>query len=94
MKWNESLLNEIPGIFHNGSDYDYLIIKKLANEFEGQFECLGENTGKYKTFSALMEKEVTKIDKDDHEHVVTISYEKNIYWNCKIYGKFIIKSCW
>ena len=56
-----------------------MIIKKLANEFEGQFECLGENTEKYKTFSALMEKEVTKIDKDDHEHVVTISYEKNIY---------------
>ena len=94
MKWNESLLNEIPGVCHNGSDYDYFIIKKLANEFEGQFECLGENTEKYKTFSGLIQKEVTKIDKDGHENVVTISYEKNIHWNCKIYGKFIIKSCW
>ena len=34
--------NEIPVIFHNGSNYDYhLIIKELANEFDGQFECLG-----------------------------------------------------
>ena len=32
---------EIPVIFHNGSTYDYhFIIKELAEEFEGQFECL------------------------------------------------------
>ena len=36
---------EIPVVFHNGSTYDYhFIIKELAEEFEGQFECLGENT--------------------------------------------------
>ena len=36
--------NEIPVVFHNSSTYDYhFIIKELANEFEGQFECLGEN---------------------------------------------------
>ena len=35
---------------HNGS-YDYhFITKKLAEEFKGQFECLGENTEKYVTF--------------------------------------------
>ena len=35
----------IPVIFHNGSKYDYhFIIKELASEFEGNFECLGENT--------------------------------------------------
>ena len=34
-------------MFHNGSTYDYhFIIKKVANEFEGQLECLGENTEK------------------------------------------------
>ena len=34
--------NEIPVVFHNGSNYDYhFIIKELANEFEGQFECPG-----------------------------------------------------
>ena len=33
---------EIPVIFHNGSSYDYhFIIKGLAEEFEGDFECLG-----------------------------------------------------
>ena len=41
--------NEIPVVFQNGSNYYYhFIIKELANEFERQFECLGENTEKYK----------------------------------------------
>ena len=36
--------NEITVVFYNGSNYDYyFIVKELANEFEGQFECLGEN---------------------------------------------------
>ena len=43
--------NEIPVVFHNDSNYDYcLIIKKLANEFEVQLKCLGENTENYKLF--------------------------------------------
>ena len=43
---------EIPVVFHNGSTYDYhFIIKELAEEFDEQFECLGENTEKYITFS-------------------------------------------
>ena len=42
---------EIPIVFHNGSTYDYhFIIKELAEEFEGEFEYLGENTEKYTTF--------------------------------------------
>ena len=41
----------IPVIFHNGSTYDYrFIITELACEFEGNFECLGENTEKYNFF--------------------------------------------
>lgn len=41
--------NEIPVVLHNWLNYDYhLIIKKLAEEFEGQFECCGENTKKYR----------------------------------------------
>ena len=41
LKFN--LLIEIPVVFDNGSNYDYhFIIKELANEFERQFECLGE----------------------------------------------------
>ena len=47
----------IPVIFHNGSTYDYhFIIKELANEFEGNFECFGENTEKYITFSVPIKK--------------------------------------
>ena len=52
-------LKEIPVVFHNGSTYDYhFIIKELADEFEGQFECLGENTDKYITFSVPIKKEL------------------------------------
>ena len=36
---------EIPIVFHNGSTYDYrLMIRHLAKEFKGDFECIGENT--------------------------------------------------
>ena len=56
--------NEIPVVFHNGSNYDYhFIIKELANEFEGQFECLGKNKEKCKTFSIPIEKESQKLIK-------------------------------
>ena len=49
---------EIPVVFHNGSTYDYhFIIKELGKEFVGKFECLGENTEKYITFSVPIEKE-------------------------------------
>ena len=48
---------EIPALFHNGSTYDYLfIIKELVKEFEGNFDCLGENTEKYITFSVQLKK--------------------------------------
>ena len=50
---------EIPVVFHNGSTYDYHFInKKLSEEFEGQIECLGENTEKYITFSVPIKKEL------------------------------------
>ena len=41
---NYKIPQEIPVKIHNGSTYDYhFIIKELAEEFKGQFECLGEN---------------------------------------------------
>ena len=50
---------EIPVVFHNGSTYDYhFIIKELVKEFEGNFDCLGENTEKYITFSVLLKKKI------------------------------------
>ena len=47
-------LKEIPAVFLNGSTYDYHSIRKeLAEEFERQFECLGEKHRKiYYFFSA------------------------------------------
>ena len=50
---------KIPVVFHNGSTYDYhFIIKQLAKELESEFECLGENTEKYITFSVAIKKEL------------------------------------
>ena len=64
--------NEIPVVFRKGPNYDYhFILKELASEFE----CIGENTRKYKTFSNPIEIEVTNIYKDGNENVVTISYK-------------------
>ena len=49
---------EIPVKIHNGSKYDYHFrIKELAEEFKGKFECLGENTEKYISFSVPIKKE-------------------------------------
>ena len=42
----------IPLVFHNGFNYDFhLVIERLAKDFDGPFNCLGENTEKYITFS-------------------------------------------
>ena len=49
---------EIPVGFHNGSTYDcHFIIKRLAREFKGYFESIGENMEKYITFSVPIKKE-------------------------------------
>ena len=54
---------EIPVVFHNGSTYDHhLIIKELVKEFDGNFECLGENTEKYITFSVPIKKKIENKD--------------------------------
>ena len=54
---------EIPVVFHNGSTYDYhFIIKELVKKFDGNFECLGENTEKYITFSVPIKKKVENKD--------------------------------
>ena len=57
------ILKEIPVVFHNGSTYDYhFIIKELVKEFKGNFECLGENTEKYITFSVPIKKKIKNKD--------------------------------
>ena len=89
---------EIPVVFSNGSTYDYhFIIKELAKEFEGQFECLGENTEKYVTFSVSVKKKITKIGKDGSE-IMSVKDDQLIFrcFECrnshkKIFNKDLIK---
>ena len=50
-----------------------MIIKVLAEEFERQFICLGENTEKYTTFSVSVQKEVARIDINGEEITKTIT---------------------
>ena len=76
---------EIPIVLHNGSTYDFhFIIKELAKEFEGEFECLDENTEKYITLSVPIKKEIRKRDKDGialdlcqhHYQILSVIYLK------------------
>ena len=54
---------EILIVFHNGSTYDYhFIIKELVKEFEGDFECLGEDTEKFITYSVPIKKKIENKD--------------------------------
>ena len=83
--------NEIPVVFYNGSNYDYHFnMKELEDEFKVKFDCLVENTEKYKKFSVPIEKEIKKIDKDSNEDIKTVSYKINLLI-VQIYDKFIIK---
>ena len=69
-------------VFHNGSTDDYrFIINKLAKEFYGQLECLGENTEKYITFSVPISKELHNGKK--------VTYRLKFIDLCQL----IIKSC-
>ena len=45
----------------------HFIIKELAEEFEKQLTCLGENIEKYITIMVPIEKEVTTIDKNEED---------------------------
>ena len=68
--------HEIPVKIHNDSKYDYhFIIKELAEEFKGQFECLGENSEKYITFSVPIKKE--------NEDGKTITYKIKFIDTCR-----------
>ena len=72
---NYKITKDIRIVFHNLSSYDsHFIIKELANEFDGELECLGENTAKYISFSVKINKEITKKDEDGNEKIVNMPY--------------------
>ena len=69
-----SVPEEILIVFHNQSNYGFhFIIKELAEHFEKQFNCLGQNTEKCIIFSVPLEEEVTKIDENGKEITRTMS---------------------
>ena len=76
---------EIPVVFHNGSTYDYhFIIKVLVKEFNGNFDCLGENTEKYITFSVPLKK---KIENKDNQ----INYKIKFIDSCRFMSSSLSK---
>ena len=78
---------EIPVVFHNGSTYDYhFIIKKLVKEFEGNFDCLSENTEKYITFSVPLKK---KIDNKNLEITYKIKFIDNFRFMSSSLSKLV-----
>ena len=52
-----------------------MIIKELAEEFKGQFDCLEENTEKSNTFSIPIKKE--------HDNGKTITYKIKFIDSCR-----------
>ena len=78
------ITKEIPIVFHNGFTYDYhFIIKQLAKEFNGNFECLGENTEKYIAFSVPIKKE--------YDNGKTIIYKLKVIVDlCKIHYQILL----
>ena len=74
------IVKETHLLFHNGSAYDYhFTIKYLAREFKGHFECLGENTEKYISFTVPFKKVINDEETNDEE----IKYRIRISDSCR-----------
>ena len=65
----------IPVVFHNGSSYDnHFVIRQLVKDFKGYFNCVGENTEKYISFSVSIFKESDKGNKKKKPDVFTLKF--------------------
>ena len=77
---------EIPVVFHNSSTYDYhFIIKELVKEFDGNFDCLGENTEKYITFSVPLKKKI------ENKASIEINYKIKFIDSCRFMSSSLSK---
>ena len=77
---------EIPVVFHNRSTYDYhFIIKELVQEFNGNFDCLGENTEKYITFSVPLKKKI------ENKACIEINYKIKFIDSCRFMSSSLSK---
>ena len=72
----------------------HFIIKQLAEEFEKQVTCSGENTKKYITFAVPVEKKVIKIYKNGEEKTKTICYSSYTIHNQIPYNLSIAQDLW
>ena len=74
-----------------------MVIKDLAQEFEGEFECLGENTEKHITFSVPIKKETTKKDKNGMLNIQNFCgweiFHTMIYHFCQRKQKLVKSKC-
>ena len=59
------------------------MIKELSEELEGKFECLGENTEIYITFSVPIKTETTKKDKNGNDKITKISCKIKFIDSCR-----------
>ena len=76
---------EILVVFHIGSTYDYhFIIKELVKEFNGNFDCVGENTEKYITFSVPLKKKIENKD-------IEINYKIKFIDSCRSMSSLLSK---
>ena len=57
MQLHYKVPKDIPIIINNASYDTHFIINQLAEEFEGELNCRGENMEKYITFSVSIKKE-------------------------------------
>ena len=65
----------VPVLFHNGSTYDnHLIIKQLAEDFNGYFSCISENTEKYISFSVTFIKESANSNKKKKPNAYSLRF--------------------
>ena len=69
---------EIPVIIHNATYDTHFIINKLAIEFKGEINCIGDNMEKYISFSVPIKKEC------DNGKIIT--------YNLKFIDSFIFMS--
>ena len=81
-----SIPKGIPTVFHNGFYYDcHFFIKELAEEFDKQFTCLGENTENYINFYFQYKKRLQEL----------IIKERKLQNTCPTdYNLLIVQNLW
>ena len=70
---NYKVSKEIPIIIHNASYDTHFILEKLAKEFKGELNRIGDDMEKYMTFSVSIKKEVKNDDGNDDKKKKTIT---------------------